>query len=79
MHSDDYDNFYDWLIHHEKLSKSFAGSIVSHVKRLVEYGVPLDEDIVRSILWKESKYMRRNYVNAVRRYKRYLEWVEGMK
>lgn len=73
------EEFYIWLIQHEKLTCSYAQSIVSHVKRMLRHNVPLDEDVIRSIMWKENKYVRRNYVVAMRKYIRYLEWLEMRK
>ena len=70
------DEFYIWLINECKLTPTHAGSIVSHVRRMLKYNVPIDEDKVRAIMWNKNKYVRRNYVRAMRKYIEYLEWVE---
>lgn len=70
------EGFLTWMINVRKLSYSDAQAMYSHVRRLVAYNVALDEDVVRTVLWRESKYMRRNYMRAVRLYNEYLEWVK---
>ena len=73
MHPNDIEEFYMWLVTSRRYSFTYAGSIVSHIKLLIKYGIPLNEDFVRSLLWHENKYLRRNYVKAVREYNRWLE------
>ena len=67
------EEFYSWLRNRRKLGHNESLSVVSHVKRLIRYNVLLDEDAIRTLLWHESKYMRRNYLYAFRLWKQFVE------